>query len=58
MMVSATISGKHLIGSYFSDGPVNQESYSDISEYYFLGELVMRDIQHEIYFQQDGATAH
>jgi hypothetical protein len=54
-MVWAAISGKHLIGPYFFDGPVNQESYSDMIENWFLGELVIRDIQHEICFQQDGA---
>jgi hypothetical protein len=53
MMVSAAISDKHLIGPYFSDGPVNQESYSNMSEYCFLGELVMRDIQHEIFKKKE-----
>jgi hypothetical protein len=58
VMVWAAISGKHLIGPYFFDGPVNQESYSDMIENWFLGELMMRDIQHQICFQQDGAPAH
>jgi hypothetical protein len=32
VMVWAAISGKHLMGPYFFDGPVNQESYSDMIE--------------------------
>lgn len=58
VMIWAAISAKHLIGPYFFEGPVNQESYSHMIENWFLGELVMRDIQHEICFQQDGAPAH
>ncbi len=58
LMIWAALSEKHLIGPYYFNGSVNQQSYYDMIENWFLPEVAARELEHTIYFQQNGAPAH
>ena len=56
-MVWAAMSSRSIIGPYFIEGSVNQESYRHVLDC-FMHQLNELNLQHVAVLQQDGAPAH
>ena len=52
VMVWAGMTAEHLLGPYFFDGPVNENSY--LSMIWLLPQLTVKGIAGTVWFQQDG----
>ena len=52
------MTSEHLIGPYFFDGNVNQESYANMIRKWFITKLIELGIKDRVWLQQDGAPAH
>ena len=57
-MIWAAMTSEHLIGPYFFDGNVNQESYANMIRKWFIPKLIELGIKDRVWLQQDGAPAH
>lgn len=58
VMIWAALTSEHLIGPYFFDGNVNQESYANMIRNWFIPKLIELGIKDCVWLQQDGAPAH
>ena len=57
-MVWAAMTSEHLIGPYFFEGSVNQESYANMIRFWLIPKLIELGIKDYVWLQQDGAPAH
>jgi hypothetical protein len=49
--------GKRLLGLYFFDGPLKENTYLDKMQNWFMPHLETLDMNDDAYFQQDGLPA-
>lgn len=57
-MIWAALTFEHLIGPYFFEGNVNQESYANMIRNRLIPKLIELGIKDCVWLQQDGAPAH
>lgn len=58
IMVWTGFTKKFVIGPYFFEGSVNQDSYREMLEMFLIPQLKSRRVFSRTYFQQDGARPH
>lgn len=58
VMIWAAVSSRHIIGPYFFDHSVNQNTYLRMLQDWFIPKLRELNIENNCYFQQDGAPPH